>query len=219
MRIFVLSVDPSETRTGVAGGPVDAEIVFGRLQMLPATRKIERLGSFRPRADGGFRDAMLEVASWVPAGLPWVPVIERPPPARFGAKASSIHAFKLWCAWVDAFARERVAAAGERYRRSDRSLLDPGPGDWRAPLGLPTRAPKGMLAPSARASWLKSHAVDYAIREAARFGPPGLLDGLGADDHDAAEALCIWTWAIRCVGSIGAWLRLPKGVRPIITLT
>lgn len=218
--LHFLCIDPSETRTGVCHGRVQVAVRLDRLVVIaPGSREILHVSSFASSRDGGFRRAAAEMDGYVPAGVRWAPVIERPPPARFGAKASSIYAFKWWRQWASDLSRARARAAGMRYESVDDAMLDPMPGEWRGPLGLPLRAPPHITDLSERRAWLKERMEVYAAREVIEYGR-ALDAGPQADwmNDDEAEAVCLFTWAARAVGPVGTWLRPKNQARRLLSI-
>lgn len=172
----VIAIDPSMSSTGVAVWLVGEEGSGCVLATSGAHSKVR-----------GFQVLEEAVQAAMPAvgSARWIGVVEKPPPFRVGKRAAPLVAQHLWLAWLVQLARARCALAGERYLEP--SILRPGPGDWRRPLGLPTSMPRETL---------KAIALRRCQHEGSVRGDPVLA---AVTDDDAAEAALQGLWAIQCV--------------------
>jgi hypothetical protein len=205
--VQIVAVDPSLARTGIAVLECPAVEQADRLVLAGGSRRIVALLSGGERADGGLSWLFVEATTYLTLGIPWIGVVERPPPTNKGQGRAPTVAERDALRWLDQLARERARALGRRFLTP--TILRPRPGEWRAPLGLATRAPRGSSAVKReRADWLKAQAMRLAETELRERGADA-----AALNTDSAEALCLGLWAIRCVGVSGTWCR--AGAKPV----
>lgn len=185
----LIAIDPALRRTGVCVYRIAkderAELRLARSD----THKRDRYGDLRAL----IADALGEAR--------WFAVLERPTPRGGGLPPTA--AFHDWRAWLQGSARTRAADAGERYRKP--MILTPTASQWRAPIGLATRAPRGFAGThDERRACLKGQAVRYAR----------IITG-GEYDADTAEAVCMALWALRLVQAGGMAPKKGGGFEPI----
>lgn len=210
-RYTVLAVDPSLTRTGIAVYDAPGQVLDGRVVLVPGQRRLLAALSGGERADGGLRWLWLEAAGHLPLDQPVISAVERPPPVKRGIGMAPTAAEREALRWIDDLARERARVLGVRYRKA--TPLRPQPQQWRAPIGLATHAPAGLSERKQdRSDWLKAQAVLLATLEVTRCAVPGAPITI---DTDSAEAICLGSWAITSVGTLGTWFRAGAKPQPL----
>lgn len=180
----LIAIDPSMRRTGVSVWSYETDPATGRA--MPGTTLLLLAASDTRRARDRYETLRREVAT-VLAGARWWAALERPPPAKAGPAQAPVAALRDWREWLHDLARARAVDAGARFRKP--TVAEPLPSVWRAPLGLPTAAPRGFgRTVDERRGWLKQRSIDFCARA---LKAPGL-------DDDAADAACLGAWALRC---------------------
>lgn len=185
----VIALDPALRRTGACVYRIAED---GRL-----TLALAKSDTYRQRDRYGDLRVLLGAA--VCTGR-WFAVLEKPTPRGGGLPPTA--AFHDWQAWLQDLARKGAAVTGERYRKP--MILKPTASQWRSPLGLATRAPRGFSGHDERRAYLKGQAVRYAR----------ILTG-GEYDEDTAEAVCMALWALRLVQAGGMAPKKGGGFEPI----
>ncbi len=196
----LIAIDPSMRRTGVSVWSYATDHATGRA--IPGTALLLLATSDTRRARDRYETLRHEVAT-VLAGARWWAALERPPPAKAGPAHAPVAALRDWREWLHDLARTRAEVAGARYRRP--TVVAPLPAAWRAPLGLPTAAPRGYgRTVDERRAWLKQRSIDYCARV---LGAPNL-------DDDAADATCLGAWALR-IAQLGKYLKTNGAWAPV----
>lgn len=186
----VIAIDPSLRRTGACVYRIAED---GRLTLALAKsdtyKQRDRYANLRDELDSALGSAM------------WFAVLEKPTPRGGGLPPTA--AFHDWQAWLQDFARSAAVELGASYRKP--MILTPTASQWRSPLGLATRAPRGFTGThDERRAYLKQQAVRFAKLVA------------GKDfDTDTAEAVCMALWALRLVQAGGMAPKSGGGFEPI----
>lgn len=183
MTCALVAIDPALRRTGAAVYSFDTDPSTGRA--MPGTALLLLATSDTRRAVDQFEALSHEIEQTIGVGVQWCAVIEKPTPRGGGTPPTA--AYRFWCEEAERWARARAEAAGVRYRRP--RILTPMASQWRGPLGIATRAPVRGGKLEDRRLVLKQQAVAYAQKHL----KAGVLDA------DAAEAVCLGAWALRCL--------------------